>query len=331
MGGDPRGKSIVLEHYSRWSDKPLQYGEKLVILAQASEQVLQLLPSVPPSSTKRYEGAQETAAVRAAVQKALDDWKPGHVDFPVQHAAVDLDRRDTKSFGETHASELSSIGSNDKPVPRPSTPELHSRTSLHDPPVPVPIPVPAKTEMPTPKPATSSSISSPPLQTGSLNLAPAELPAPTVTPSTTTPVSHTSGSDPIDHPAKLPQVTPTVAETGVPKSAGPDGPGPASGSLLEVKAGHDSRVGTPGQATGTTPKPYESAEDEKKRLAREERERILNQGPSTAAPKFETAEEEKKRLERERRENLLVGGSGTNPAPGPGGPEEDELPPYKEF
>ena len=77
-------------------------------------------------------------------------------------------------------------------------------------------------------------------------------------------------------------------------------------------------------------KPYESAEDEKKRLEQEERERILKQGPSAPTPKFETAEEEKKRLEREQRENLLAGSSDTNPASGSGNPE-DELPPYKEF
>ena len=100
---------------------------------------------------------------------------------------------------------------------------------------------------------------------------------------------------------------------------------------MDVKAEHDSHGNTPGNITGTTSKPYESAEDEKKRLAREERERVLNQGPSTPAPKFETAEEEKKRLEREGREKLLAGGSGTNPASGSGGPDEEDLPPYKEF
>ena len=246
---------------------------------------------------------------------------------------MDLDRSDTKSFGETHASELSNIGQNDHPVPRPSTPQNPSGTSLHDPPVPAPVPIPAKTETTPSKLATSPSVSSPPLRPGSLNLAPAELPAPTVSPSATTPISHTSGSDPIDPPVKLPQVTPTVAETGVPKAAGPGGPGPASGSLLDVKAEHDSHVGTPGNIVGSTSKPYESAEDEKKRLEREERERTLKQGPSTPAPKFETAEEEKKRLERQEREKLLAGGSGANPASDSGKPDEneDELPPYKEF
>jgi len=325
-------KAIRDSEQTKW-EAIREYGEKLVILAQASEQVLHALPSLPPSSARKYEGAQETAAIRAAVQKALDDWKPGHADFPIQHAAVDLDRSDTKSFGETHANELSSIGHDDNPAPRPSTPMHHSGTSLHDPPVPFPVPVPAKTQGPSLQPATSPTVSSPPLQAGSLNLTPAELPAPTITPSNTTTVSHTSGSDPIDPPAKLPPVTPTVAETGVPKSAGPDGPGPASGSLLEIKAEHDSHGSTPGHTTDTAPKPHESAEDEKKRLEREERERILKQGPSTPAPKFETAEEEKKRLEREEREKLLASGSDADPSSGSGKPEEsgEEPPPYKEL
>lgn len=303
MGGDPRGDSIILQGHTRWTDQPFQYGEKLVILAQASEQVLKVLPSLPPSSSRRYEGAQETAAIRSAVQKALDSWKPGHTDFPAKHGAVDLDRTDTKSFGETHASELSTIGHDDSPPPRPSTPSRPSGVSLHDPPVPALAHVPPKTLIASHKQATSPTVSSPPLQAGSLNLSPAELPTPTIAPSDPTTTSHTSGSDPIDTPAKLPQVTPTVAETGVPKSAGPDGPGPASGSLLEVKAEHDSQGNTPGHTTDATPKPYESAE------------------------------EEKKRLEREGRERLLAGASDANPASDSGKADEngDELPPYKEF
>ena len=285
-----------------------------MILSQASEQVLQVLPSLPPSSTRKYEGTQQTAAIRAATKKTLDDWKPGQVNFPRQHAPVDLSRSDTRSFGETHANELSTIGT--------PTSNQSGGTTLHDPPFPVPAPAPSEPEPTSSKLATSPTVSSAPLQPGSLNLTPVRLPTPQIPSSDSTTMPQASGSDPIDSPAKFPQVTPTVAETGVPKSAGPDGPGPASGSLLEVKAEHSSQGGPP----GSTSKPYESAEDEKKRLARE---RALEQGPSTPAPKFETAEEEKRRLERER----VAGGSSTNPAPDSGKPdeEEDQLPPYKEF
>jgi hypothetical protein len=286
-----------------------EYGEKLSILAQASEQVLKALPSLPPSLTRKYEGTQETAAIRAAVQKALDDWKPGYgVSLPEWHTPVDLTRSDTKSFGESHADELSYIGRDDLPV-RPSTPSHSSSTSNP------PAPAPAKAQDTSPNQATFS----PAL---SLNNSPANLPAPTIAPSNTTVVPHASGSDPNGPP--FPE--PTIAETGVPKAAGPDGPGPSSGSLLEVKADQGS---TPGNTTGTTSQPHESAEDEKKRLERERRERISSQTSTTAAPKPETAEEEKKRLERQERENLLATGGDTGASGEPDA--SDELPPYKEF
>jgi hypothetical protein len=312
-------RAIKDSEHAKW-EAIREYGEKLVILAQASEQVLQLLPSLPPSPTRKYEGTQGTAAIRAAVQKALDSWKPGNVEFPVQHAPVDLNRSDTKSFGETHANELSAVG--------PSTSTHPSGTTLHDPPVPV-LPEPQSTSTQL---ATSPPLSSPPLQTESLNLAPVQLPTPNIPPSDNTVTSLTSGSDPIDSSTKLPQITPTVAETGIPKLAGPDGPGPASGSLLDIKSEHDSQMGAPGHAAGSTSKTYESAEDEKKRLEREARERVQKQlgGP----PQFETAEEEKKRLEREEREKLLTGSNKTNPAPGsekPDGDGEQLPPPYKEL
>jgi hypothetical protein len=82
---------------------------------------------------------------------------------------------------------------------------------------------------------------------------------------------------PADTEAKVPSVTPTVAETGDPVSGGIDGPGPLSGSLLDIRSSksrnpflHDDE-----RSTGSSALAYESAEDEKKRLEREERERLL--------------------------------------------------------
>ena len=134
---------------------------------------------------------------------------------------------------------------------------------------------------------------------------------------------------------KIPTVTPTVAETGVPKTAGPDGPGPASGSLKDIK--HPSPVTT---AAGHNlpdyggPAALESAEEEKKRLEREERERLLRAGGTAPVigeqPKFESAEEEKKRLEREERERILATGGSANPNPD-SKDGDSELPPYQEF
>ncbi|CAL1695407.1 unnamed protein product [Somion occarium] len=146
---------------------------------------------------------------------------------------------------------------------------------------------------------------------------------------------------------KVPSVLPTVAETGVPKSAGPDGPGPASGSLLDIKSDRTPPTPVYGAAIPTSAVGYETAEEEKKRLEREERERLLRTGgsapPTSAsagagdATKYESAEEEKKKLERAERERVLrEGGSGggkgpDNHGPPPPGEGEGELPPYQEF
>jgi hypothetical protein len=116
--------------------------------------------------------------------------------------------------------------------------------------------------------------------------------------------------------------------------------GPKSGGLPGRSSSSESGYGqsVSGAATGaaTSPK-FESAEEEKKRLQREDRERILAaQGPpavnQSQAPAFETAEEEKKRLEREHREELLRAG-GSDSAGGASGPknEDDELPPYQDM
>ena len=177
---------------------------------------------------------------------------------------------------------------------------------------------------------------SPPLNPAKLNQAPAPIPIPV---EKTSPVVSPNPSDPN---MKVPAVLPTVAETGLPKSAGPDGPGPASGSLLNIKAEHEAALppgyDIPPSSTSSAPL---SAEDEKKKLEREERERVLAaEGPSSGSQpvKYESAEEEKKRLEREERERLLhAGGSGNSDTKGPGGPpppdgdHDGDLPPYQEF
>ncbi|CCO27335.1 hypothetical protein BN14_01373 [Rhizoctonia solani AG-1 IB] len=72
---------------------------------------------------------------------------------------------------------------------------------------------------------------------------------------------------------------------------------------------------------------HESAEEEKARLAREERERLLHTGaPSTAHP---TAEEEKARLEREERDRLLRGQA--QEQDDKGGDGKTVPPPYADF
>lgn len=134
-------------------------------------------------------------------------------------------------------------------------------------------------------------------------------------------------------------------------SAGPSGPGPASGSLHDIKAasplagprsgglpGNESQIlayGQPPTSNVASSQKLESAEEEKKRL--EAAYTLHDSTPSTStsqaaavvSPAHESAEEEKKRLEREERERILQAGSSQGGSPKKDGPEED-LPPYQE-
>jgi len=314
---------------AKW-DAIREYGEKLVILSQAATRVIQVLPTEPPSAKSRYTGAQTTAAIRAAVQHALDNYKPGHLELPLGSSGADLSRSDTRSFGETHASELSSIGSNTPASSAPTLPHIDEK--------PAPVPVPKSSAGPerhvgfSPPPSSFSphpSSNSPVINPQQLNQAPAEIPSPAHdTPHTATLAS----ADPNQPTVQIPTVTPTVAETGIPKSAGPEGPGPSSGTLKDVRSPTNPNESSPGYGVGAgiaSGSLHESAEDEKRRLQREERERLLREGGN---PPFESAEDEKKRLERQEREKLLASGppQDSRGNAGDNAPGED-LPPYKEF
>ncbi|KZV71296.1 hypothetical protein PENSPDRAFT_606083 [Peniophora sp. CONT] len=194
------------------------------------------------------------------------------------------------------------------------------------------------------------SSTSPPIDPASLNNAPATLPT------SATPPAPAAAPNPVEPEVKVPSVTPTVAETGTPIAAKASDPGPASGSLKDLRnaSSPPSRPHTDlpppssfALPTAVSPQTsgaggFESAEDEKKRLQREERERLLHGSSagssstsaapaSTGPPGFESAEDEKKRLEREERERMLHGG-----APPPAGRKDDEdgaapPPAYQEF
>jgi hypothetical protein len=297
-----------------------EYGEKLVLLSQAASPIIKVLPTIPPTPASPYNGRDTTGAVRASLQRALDNYKTGQIHLPPQPAPGDLSRSDTQSFGESHASELSSI------YTEPSTPAA-------------PLNVP-KTE------EENTSVINPQV----LNQSPAPIPADAAP----GPASN-SGVAKVE-PSNLP-ATPTIVETGIPVSAGPGGPGPRSGSLHDVKGASSTPASAPthaGPAVGATPK-HETAEEEKKRLAALYSPPVQSTPPvNTAAPptsspalptsstpatsntgqqqqRYESAEEEKKRLEREERERLLRGNNASNVPPKDAEPkDEEELPPYQE-
>ncbi|KAF8912723.1 Eisosome component PIL1-domain-containing protein [Gymnopilus junonius] len=327
-------KAVRESEQLKW-DAIREYGEKLVLLSQAASPIIAVLPSVPPTPTAPYTGAQTTGAVRASLQRALDNYKTGHINLPPQLAGADLSRSDTRSFGESHASELSSLHSSASPTQATTPPSSFNK--------PLPSgPAPGQSTL-SPFPA--------PINPQALNNSPA--PIPTASPSSTASPHTAEASSPVPVPA-----LPTVAETGVPVSAGPNGPGPASGSLHDIKGASSSagpRTGglssneitaAPAYGQGPTvvaPVPrHETAEEEKKRLAAAYSHQQYappagppsQSGPSSNAPsqttQYESAEDEKKRLEREERERILRSGGNFPQNDPPKDNKDDELPPYQE-
>ncbi|GLB36204.1 putative eisosome component PIL1 [Lyophyllum shimeji] len=309
-----------------------EYGEKLVLLSQASTPIIAALPTLPPTPNQPYTGAQATGAARASLQRALDNYKTGHINLPPHPAGADLHRSDTRSFGESHASELSSMDSEAHSGLSTTPPHSHSSTPFK------PAEVLAA--------ATDKTASPPPINPAVLNQAPAPIPA---SPPSTLSLSPAAISTTSPPPVAPVPVTPTVAETGVPVSAGTEGPGPASGSLHDIRSasanagprGTDPNVPTYGQLPsggsvgdpGTEQK-YPSAEEEKRRLQAPSSQVTPPAAPQSSSggasnPQYESAEDEKKRLEREERERLLRGDSSAGDSSKKDG--DDELPPYRDI
>jgi len=234
------------------------------------------LPSIPPSSDHPYSGVERTGPIRASLQYALDNWKPGQTTLSAPADAI-LDRSNTGSFGETHAEELQQIGT-------VHVEEAQSDTQHVPSPAPVPVQELGSASSPTSsshQPRQGSSFSSPlAAESTSPSVNPAALnnePAPITLNS---PPVAVIIPGPVDTEVKVPTVTPTVAETGVPVSGGP---GPSSGSLHNIRGSSSGSTqpvseNTPvpeGSSSTSPPQQYESASEEKRRLEREERERIL--------------------------------------------------------
>ena len=286
MGGYPRGEDLTsFQCPPTILTRPLQYGEKLVLLSQASPPILEALPFFPPTAEQPYTGAQATGAARASLQRALDNYKTGHINLQ-QHPHKEgstLSRSDTLSFGESHKEELEYIGS-PTDASRSAQPGIamtppataaavapHSSALSGVPPSSFPAHVPGIDTSHTGSHSSATSpppaVSSPSINPQQLNQHPATIPshvsesgtAPEGIASTTSPVPMAAPNP--EHPV-LPPLHPTVAETGsVISSAGGEGPGPASGSLKDLR----NVSGSVNKETGK----YETASDEKKRLAAE--------------------------------------------------------------
>jgi hypothetical protein len=290
-------KAVRESEQQKW-DALREYGEKLVLLSQAATPIIAALPAIPPSPTLPYTGGKSTGAIRASLQRALDNYKTGHINLPPQVSESDLHRSDTLSFGESHASELSSINSE----------EVSSLSAVNATPLSGVKPLP---------PSDSPPIPSPPIDVANLNNSPAPVPIP-------------AEAEPTDLAQTLPM--PTIAETGIPLTRDSE-PGPSSGSLLDIRGQRSASSATP----VVEDQKYESAKEEKKRLAAAYLQQAStevaapSEGPSqvatpAATPQSESAVDEKKRLESEEREKILRGDQNTSSKD----QDSDDLPPYEE-
>jgi len=346
-----------------------EYAEKLLLLSQTSMHILNMTPTVPPSPTNPYGAHEPIAQARATLQSALDNYQLGQVSQNGTGGVLNFQQPgakpgDVRSFGESHQAELSRV---------PSMASLHTQQSY-----------------PTPQDpgsqgyggvgagaaAGAASLAGHPLDPSQLNNAPASIPH---HPSSSTGYgtgSPTSAHPGQDVPPSLPPrspitsmgtltadpapIDPTVAETGVPISAGEGGPGPAKGSLLAGRGDQQQqgggaappndyvggfRVEAPGGgslAVGGAPT-YASAEEEKKRLAanygsgetggappldqQQQPPYPADQSQPTAGKTYESADDEKKRLERLERDKLF---GTTADKGGSGGPGDNGGPPSYE-
>lgn len=307
-------KAVRESEAQKW-DAMREFGEKLVLLSQASKPIIAALPPIPPSPSSPYTGAQETGTARAALQHALDNYTPGSTYFVAQSGA-NLSRADTQSFGESHASELNSLANPGANAGHPG----------------VPITPPPQASYASDAEKSRDASHSPPIDPRTLNLSPTPIPEDQAPPIAT--VADRGSLSPV----VIPAAAPTVAETGVPVPASATGPGPASGSLRDIRRASDAAGPRSGGLPGNSPsddlygQSHETAAEEKSRLEREERERVSAAGTSgPATSEHESAEEEKRRLEREERERVLAS-AGTDSGNAHSEVKEgDELPPYKDF
>lgn len=263
--------------------------------------------------------------MRAALQNALDSgYAPKTEHLPLN---IGQSVGETRSFGETHADELSTIGTVTDNGHEGST--AINPAALNNNPTPIPTTAPHYNPPMAPPPSghhySAPSVPPPSASTGSTSHTATSN---VYTPPTTAPPG----------PGSIPPVpsAPTVAETGVPVVAGTAGPGPATGTLHSSPGGvrDHSTVGygvganEHAPAYGGAPTPHESAADEKRRLAAADQTQTTAPPPlnapsygqqgglvastSTRRPAtHESAEDEKRRLEREERERILRQGANT--------------------
>ncbi|KAF8642355.1 hypothetical protein AX16_009624 [Volvariella volvacea WC 439] len=315
-------KAIRESENAKW-EAIREYGEKLVLLSQAAAPIIAALPSLPPTPTNPYTGAQATGAARASLQRALDNYKTGHINLTP--LASDLD---TRSFGESHASELSSIHSQSVPafanVPGPGSHSPTIPVGITQPShpasaEPAPIPAPAPAPIPPTAPPSSPGSTFSPLSSASAVNPAAVYPSSTPHPGYDRPHVHYGVP-----PAASPSVIPVAASS--PPMAPISTPAPVTDDRQPSEQQH--------LAAGPSAAGKLDSAEEKKRPAGTPQAGPSNPSPPAPAstPKYESAEEEKRRLEREERERILRGETQQGSYPPDKKDKDDDLPPsYQEI
>lgn len=347
---------------------------------------------MPNSSGGTYTAKQRTAEVRSTLQQSLDSWylNPAiAATSPFKAPSPNASALDVRGFGETHRQELERTPSvverqkadqealdmhNSSSTgvlrPGPTTTGTGAASAGVNPAqlnnTPAPVPIPANASAAAPPTAGSQTIPpTAPLNVGNNRPGPgsgvgaaaagAGVAVLNASPSPGAPRPVVTADIPPSGNNATTSPHPTLAETGVPITSAA-GPGPSSGSLRSGAAttATSPTWGSPVVGGGAK---YETAEEEKRRLEREDRERFLRFGtglnkpggtgggtspntsaspPSAAASantgtptsgtpglssqrRPETAEEEKRRLEREERERVLRGESTSGGRGGSGG------------
>ena len=241
------------------------------------------MPSVPPSPELPYNGKEETGSVRASLQHSLDQWKPGQVNLTVP-AGVNLDRSHTRSFGESHSEELKQIVTAERQADPASPPARGSFESGHD--SSLDAKPSSATATASADPTQDLSSTAIPSTTSAEN---SPVPIPNRDPiSSTNPSTATTKDSPIN-PAVEPNKPAPIQLTSSSVAVSVTSPGPVA-TDSKVPSAIPNVAETSGSSSGAGPKHYESAEEEKKRLEREERERFLR-GQTSGVDEPEVNEE----------------------------------------
>ncbi|GAA5982420.1 hypothetical protein JCM5350_000403 [Sporobolomyces pararoseus] len=105
-----------------------ELGDKLAIISSYGELLIQGMET--DGIGQDYKGKQRTAQIKVELEQALVDWRPSPPPT-LASSASSLHGSDTRSFGATHADQLSQLGSDEPTHSSSSVPLQHRSSSSH--------------------------------------------------------------------------------------------------------------------------------------------------------------------------------------------------------